>query len=488
MKISKYILLLTAILIGFTSCELKDNIDPKRATDVPASTLFTNALVEMVDQVDDTDVNYNISRLLVQYWQESIYFSESRYDFQDRGIPDSYQISFYRDVLADFLEAKTLLRAQELTGISATERDNKIAVIEINETYVWQVLVDAFGNIPYSEALQNSEDSTPAYDDAATVYTDLIKNLKAALDKLDASAGSFGSADLIYDGDVSDWKAFGAALLLRIGMRLADYAPSDAQDAISAAMNYGAISSADQNGTFAWNGVVPFVNTIYEHFVVDNRKDYLPSNTLVDMMLNLNDPRISMWLTQVDTSTEFGVEKLAYVGAVVGLDGAQSFNNFSNFTSMFMDATLPSVLIDYAEVQFLLAEAVERGMMSGDAESYYNEGITASIVYWGGTPAMASDYLANPDVAYSTATGDWKQKIGTQKWLALYNRGVEAWAEWRRLDYPVLNVPEGLSYGDIPVRMPYPFDEGEFNGANYDAASAAIGGDDHRTKLFWDMH
>ena len=479
MKILNYILV-ALLAVGIFSCELEDNVNPKRATDVPVNTIFTNAQLALVNQVDNASVNLNIARLLTQQWQETTYFNESRYDFQDRGIPDGYQIEFYRDVLQDLKEAKDLLTAQELTGSLATERDNKVAIAGMHEVYAWQCLVDAFGNIPYSEALGGADNSTPAYDDAATVYADLIQRLKTDLGNLNNAEGSYGSADLVYGGDVDAWKRFGASLMLRIGMRMSDFSSADAADALASAMNYGVITDMSENAQLSYNGVVPHVNTIYDAFVVDNRKDYVPTNTIIDIMNSLNDPRRPLWFTDVDGE---------YLGAVAGLDAAQSFNNFSNFNPQFMSATLPAVLIGADEVSFLLAEAAERGMaVSGTAEEHYNAGITTNILYWGGSAQDATDYLANPDVAYGTAMGNWKQKIGTQKWLVLYNRAVEAWAEWRRLDYPVLNVPEGLTYDDIPVRMPYPFDEGELNGTNYEAAVQAMGGDNHRIKLFWDMN
>lgn len=147
-------------------------------------------------------------------------------------------------------------------------------------------------------------------------------------------------------------------------------------------------------------------------------------------------------------------------------------------------------LIDNVEVEFLLAEAVERGYnVGGTAEGHYNNAITASLTAWGCSSSELSNYLARTDVAYSTATGTYKQKIGTQKWIALYGRGVEAWAEWRRLDYPILNIPAGMQYSDIPVRMPYPFFEDNYNLANYTDAVKAMGGtDNEKVKLFWDLN
>jgi hypothetical protein len=145
-------------------------------------------------------------------------------------------------------------------------------------------------------------------------------------------------------------------------------------------------------------------------------------------------------------------------------------------------------LFDYAEVEFLLAEAVERGYtVGGTAAGHYNNAITASIEDWGGTELMAANYLTNPKVAYATAAGTWKQKIGIQSWLGYYNRGFEAWTQWRKLDYPLLEPPvDALSA--IPLRYTYPIEEQTLNGTNWTNASTAIGGDAVDTKLFWDIY
>jgi len=126
--------------------------------------------------------------------------------------------------------------------------------------------------------------------------------------------------------------------------------------------------------------------------------------------------------------------------------------------------------------------------VGGTAAEHYEAAIRASMTYWEVATADQDAYLAKADVAYATASGDWKKKIGTQKWIALYNRGLEGWTEWRRLDYPILNVPEGKTYGDIPVRFPYPVQEQNLNTANWQAASSAVGGDVVGTKLFWDKN
>ena len=476
MKTIKYISIVLILILGISSCELPDNVDPKHAVEVPIGTLFSNAEVALVNQVNNMSVNYNISRLIVQYWQETTYFDESRYNFQDRKIPDRYALAFYRNVLMDFKDAKILLNAQELEAGQAIERNNKVHIIGILEVYAWHCLIDAFGDMPYTEALLGAENTTPAYDNDTDVYADIISRLEGAIAGLNAGYGSFGGADFIYGGDVASWKKFGASLLLRLGIRIADVDAAGSQSAVSTAVAAGVFASQDESGYLFYTGVTPHVNTIYNGFINDGRSDYLPTNTIVDKMLELNDPRLPLYFTQYEGE---------YIGAIAGLDGAQSYNNYSHFASRFFEADFEAILIDYAEVEFLLAEAAERGFgVSGTAEEHYANAITASIVYWGADEATAADYIAT--VPYSSA--DWKEILGTQKWIALYNRGVEGWAEWRRLDFPILNVPEGMVYGDIPLRMPYPYDEVAQNGINYYAAADAIGGDKTSTPVFWDKY
>ena len=164
---------------------------------------------------------------------------------------------------------------------------------------------------------------------------------------------------------------------------------------------------------------------------------------------------------------------------------AGSYSAFSKPDEAIVAPDFPATLLDYAEVEFLLAEALERGFaVGGTAVGHYNSAITASIVDWGGTEAQATAYLAQPAVAYSSAT--WKKSIGEQKWIALYNRGFEAWIEWRRLDYPQLLPAADADPQVIPVRYPYPVNEQNVNASNYEVAADAIGGDEKETKLWFD--
>lgn len=471
------------IAVFVSSCELPDNIDPKNAKTVSPDAIFSQAQIALVDQVTDMNVNRNISRLLAQYQSEVTYTTESRYNFYDRQIPDAFAGNIYRGVLMNLKDAKAALDAKAVAGdVLVNTKKNQIALLEIWAVYAWHVLVDQFGNIPYSQALMGAENSTPAYDDALTIYQDLIDRLDAAIGDLNGDYDSFGDADLLYGGDASLWKKFAASLKLRIALRLVDVPTINSGTMIEEALATGVFTDQSESAIWIPYGIAPYVSPYYQAFVLDARKDFCPTNTLVDMMNTLNDPRREKWFTQYPAGSG------NYLGLPYGKAGSSNYRSFSNFVNgILLNPTHPTILCDFVEVEFLLAEAAERelgGVTSpGD---HYRTAIEESLKYWGVSEADANDYLSQAAVAYGTAQGTYKQKIGTQKWLALFDRGVEGWAEWRRLDYPILNPPQNMEYSDIPTRMPYPYNEDTMNKTNWEAASAAIGGDEATTKLFWD--
>lgn len=484
MKKTIYCLFLI-LAVSVASCELPDNIDPKHALSIAPEAVFTQSEIGLVDQIGSISVNTNITRLLVQYHSETTYVTESRYNFSDRQIPDAYFEDLYQEVLMNMKIAYNSIESAPVAAEADIKvRDNKLAIIEVCNVYAYQILVDAFGDIPYTEALMGAENSRPVYDDALTIYQDLIVRLNGAIAGMDADYDSFGDADVIYGGDVALWKKFAATIKLRIALRLSDVPSAGSSALVSQALSTGVFEDQTESAICVYSGIAPYVNSYYNEFVLTARKDFCPTKTLVDKLLSLNDPRIAQWITKYTNP----VTSAEYYGEPYGLMGSSKYNNFSHFVDgILFDPKYPVILSDYVEVEFLLAEAAERtlGGVTG-AETHYNNAILASMEYWGVLEPAALAYLANPAVAYTTASGTYKEKIGTQKWLGLFDRGPEAWAELRRLDFPVLTPPQGMTQADIPVRMPYPFNENKQNKTNYDAASTAIGGDEASTKLFWD--
>ncbi|NOQ24338.1 MAG: SusD/RagB family nutrient-binding outer membrane lipoprotein [Bacteroidales bacterium] len=476
----KIFTIILSVLLLFACTDLEDfNENIKDPAEVPGESLFTSAQKQLVDQLVIPNVNYNIFRLVMQYWTEVTYTDESNYDLDTRTIPEQHWEELYRDVLKDLKEAKQIIESTPLLpSDDPLVVTNKLAIIEITSVFAWSVLVETFGDIPYTQAL-DIEILTPSYDDGLTIYKDLILRLNTAITELDPAHESFGFADNLYQGDVALWISFANSLKLRMGLLISDI-PTEttlAQTTILDAVAGGVISSNSENATFSYLGYQPNTNPIYVNLVASGRFDYVPSMTLVDTMKNLNDPRMGAYYTLYNGE---------YIGGENGIEN--NYSTLSHVADKIKEPIFDGDIFDYAEVEFLLAEAIERGYaIGGTADLHYNNAITASILFWGGTMADVTAYLAQPEVAYATALGTWEQKIGTQKWIALYNRGFEAWTSWRMLDHPVLVAPPD-AVSVTPVRYTYPTIEQTINASNYNTAAANIGGDDVGTRLFWDVN
>jgi len=463
------ILILPVVLLASCAKDLGEyNLDQKNPLTVPAGSLFGNALKQMADNQATPSVNSNVLRYWTQQWTSTTYQDEPRYNITTRDIPTNYWNPIYREVLQDLQEAKRL--TNEDAALAADVKNNRIAVTEIFSVFAWSVLVNTYGDVPYTEAI--GAVNKPKYDKAQDIYADLFKRLDAAL-AMATPGANFGSTDLLYNNNTAAWIKFGHSLKMKLAITLADVDAASSQAAITSSAA-SAFTSAADNAGFAYQSALPNVNPVAQNVspVFTSRQDYVAGKTIIDIMNSLNDPRRAAYFTAVDG---------AYVGGIIGSNN--TFGNFSHVGEQILAPDAEHLFMDYAEVEFILAEASARWGILGTPADHYNKAVTASFDYYGVTGAAA--YLAQPSVAYATAAGDYKQKIGTQKYLALYNRPQDLWTEWRRLDYPRL-APATNALSVIPLRLTYPRAEANLNKANVEAAAASIGGDAVGTKLFWD--
>lgn len=473
----KIFLILTAAVMAVScSDNLEDlNKNIKDPTAVSGESLFASAQKQLADQIVTPNVNFNNLRLFTQQLQETTYTDESNYDQITRAIPDNHWREMYRDVLKDLKESARIITETE-NPLTDALKPNKLAIVEVLTVYGFSNLVETYGNIPYSEAL-DIDNLLPAYDDGKTVYVDLIARLDAAIGKMNAGVGSFsGTEDMMYGGDVAKWKKFANSLKLRMGIMLADVDAGLSKTTVESAFTSGVFTSNADNGSYIYSPEAPNNNPMNDNLVLSGRDDYVAAKTIIDIMNDIEDPRRAAYFTEIDGE---------YIGGEVG--SISAYANHSHVADRAVSPSEPGVLLSYAEVRFLLAEAAERGyVVGGDAATHYNAGITASFDYW--DVANVSDYLANPEVDYANAilTKSWKEVIGTQAYLGLYNRTFANYLSVRRLDYPILTKPTGAESG-FPVRYLYPVGEQTLNEDNYVAASDAIGGDAAETRLFWDL-
>jgi hypothetical protein len=474
----KKILYISFMALFFMGCDerLEElNIDRRNPAEVDPSSLFTQGLRESVDMMTNLNVNTNPFRLYAQQHAQTTYPDESQYNLVGRSIPARFWAAGYRDVLIDLKTAKELLRESQAAGTSGLTQEvaqNRIAAINITMSYTYAVLVDVFGDIPYTEAL-NPEETTPKYDDARTVYNAVLDSLEVAASAISPDVAGFAAAqDPLYGGDMAQWYKFANSIRLRLGMRLADVDKAASVAIVNDAVADGVFESNADNAAFQYFGSAPNTNPIYADLVLSGRADFVAANTIVDIMNELNDPRRSVYFRE---NLGTGV----FEGGTYG--DANSYAGFTQVGDILHTPDLPGVLMNYAEVRLTLAEAVERGgyNVSGTAAQHYHAGIMASINQWGLSDAEAEAYISQPDVNYATAGGGWEQKIGEQLWLAQYNQGFDAWTTWRRLDFEGFTPPPGMEFSDIPLRFPYPLEEAQLNGENYEVTTVDM-------PIFWD--
>ncbi|HEX2967516.1 MAG TPA: SusD/RagB family nutrient-binding outer membrane lipoprotein [Bacteroidales bacterium] len=485
------------LLICFSCKKLEDlNVNVKDFAEVTGESLYNGATRQFINQLSNENVNNNVTVMWMQHLAATTYPDESRYDMTTRGIPVTTSNIMYRLVLLNYNEAARVLRKQPLAGISESQRNNQLAIIEIMTVFAWSYVVENFGDMPYSQALDYHYTS-PVYDDGLTIYKDLIKRLDAAMNSLDQSeAGMTAGYDNIFGGTVAGtalWHKFANTLKLRMALMLADvdnnYAKSVAEAAASGVFAQGDVM------TMKYLAAPPNQNQQYVDFIASGRDDYVVTSNLIDAMqpttpepennflnVTVTDPRLRLYAIPVT-----GSNPQIYKGGLQGR--ANSYALYSHVNPMHLAPDRPWVIMDYTEAEFMLAEAIERGYnVGGTAEGHYNNAVKSSILYWGGSVAEADAYIAQPSVAYSTAFTSWKQKIGTQAWLAYWLRGNTLWNSYRRLDYPKLIATPEYKQGinKVPVRLFYPVSEQTLNPDNYQAASEKIGGDSPLTRLFFD--
>lgn len=441
------------------------NRNPNAADQATAEQLFANAVEASTSRVLGTAVHMSITALWAQHYAQHRYTGVDVYDIGD-GTINTQWTNFYVGPLQDFQEV--------IEKGEAEERANIAAMGTVMQSWTFHVMTDLWGDIGYSAALKGRDPEAgnlPALDPQEKVYDGILAALKASQARFNPQEWAMGKADLIYGGDVAKWKKFTNSLRLRVAMRLSEVDPGRAKTEFTEALAAGVFTSNADNAILGYEAKKPNVHPLFAY--QESRDDYTISATMVDRLKAFADPRLPVYATKSDRGE--------YIGVLNGEMFDPKLDSISRIGTHFTRPNAEMVIMGYAEVLFLQAEAAERGWTAGDAAELYRQAIAASMREYGIEQADIDAYLAQPQVAYAGLPG-----IGLQKWIALYGNSVEAYAEWRRTGYPALSAgPDALNEGRIPVRLPYPQSEERRNGENLKAAKARQGGAGLNNALWW---
>jgi hypothetical protein len=468
-KLARFLPVL-ALAAGTAGCEdlTALNENPNAPLDVPARFVFTEGLQDAANRFLGASYNFGYGAVIAQHLAQIQYAEEDLYLYRDADL-DALFREAYSGYLMDF---------HTVAQMGEEEKDPNVqAGGTIMRTWTMQNMTDLWGDLPYSDAFGGvaSGNVTPTYDTQEQIYDKMFADLAAASAMIDPSKDPFGAQDLVYQGDMASWRKFSNSLRLRMALRVSDVAPGKAatQAAAALAAPGGVISSADDNAQICYTSTTK--NPWYDYWLA-RPGDYRMSATLVNTMKSLNDPRLDAYAQPIEADSTYSGRPLApgeeyYEGLPNGLaENDYKFTEVSQPGEALLEQTACLPLMTLEEVLFLRAEAAARGLVAGNAGALYNQAITASMQRWGATSAEIAAYLAQPSVAWNPA--QWRQLIGTQKWIALFGQGLEAYAEVRRLNYPVLTPGPDAELTSLPKRYPYPFSESTFNKTNLDAARA----------------
>lgn len=473
-----YLSFLGIILFSIISCKKgleKINQDPNFSQTAQPDFLLTAAIKTTADTYWGTTNNMNSSLLFVQYWSKIQYTDADRYIFSNNDFQELWTVGFSKSI-ANFNQIIQLADKQE--------NANYKGVALVLRSWVFSLLTDAYGDIPYKQSSRIDAYLTPAYDTQKDVYEGLLNDLKTAQADLDPN-GKAILGDVIYNNKIELWKKFANSLRLRIALRIADREPELSKQVLTDIQNEGGSFINDNNeiAQLVYQNS-PNQNPISNLF--DTRDDYRISKTIVDKLIQLHDPRLPVYSAKTQTATT-----QTYVGIPNGLlvgDASNlGFTKTSKPGTYFTDPHAPAVIISYAEVLFDRAEAAARGFTNENASDLYLQAIKASLKQYGISDESIATYTAQDAIQYDS--NNFKKSIGEQKWIALFGEGLEAFAEWRRLDYPQLQpAVAGVLNGKIPTRFIYPGSEQSLNGQNYKAAVSDQGADVLTTKLWFDVN
>ncbi len=493
------------------------NIDPTQAAEIDAGFEFsTLQLGTSGSRYENWRGNLIYSECIVQHMATTLgYWAGNFYTYNSAYSAAFWDVQYYGGPNGSGWAASVKNSENLVAGLEGNaEQANLLAATKIWRVLVYQRLTDTYGDLPYFEAGQGfiSGIYQPRYTPQDSIYFDMHAELQEAIALFDASKPTYGEADLVYEGDIAQWKKFANSLQLRLALRLVKVDQATAQQWAQEAIEGGVMTSNEDNvyilhqdgpssGPAGWN-----TNPNSRVLTVVGEPAYL-SDAFVGWMKETGDPRLSVLGAVIKTDAEGNTDIITDPAQQKGLPNGYNsteiqnhpswtgdINDYTRVNPVMRDLDDPNFFQSYAEVEFMLAEAQERwGLGTGTAASHYEAGVRAAMemlaLYGADISSAAIDqYLAeNP---YDPARA--LEQINTQYWAATFLNGYEAWANWKRSGYPALEPAdaEGATDGQIPRRLAYPLAEQNINGENYEEARQRQGITDATrltTRVWWDV-
>lgn len=487
MRLKKYLVYINCIfLLSISSCKdgFKEiNKNPNMMEKVLPENLLPSAISETVKGNMSRCRSINNELMQVHITMGDSDFKVFRYDVRGT-LSTSPWDGWYTQLqnLSDVYKS-----AEERFSIDG-DKSNKtfMGISLICQAWVFSLITDMYGDIPYNQALKGKEGIIyPVFDKQKDIYLDIFQKLEQAntLLALNENLPDIKKiSDPLYQGNALKWRKFCNALYLRLLLRVSGKSEMDAGAKMleivqTKASTYPIFTSNDDSAILKWTGIAPFqspfYNTANNSWTVQKYTEFF-----IDNLRNWGDPRLPLWAS-------------TYNGQFLGVPGGYAVGTSPVAKSRPLvglknDPLIGNVL-NYSELQFILAEAVVKGWITKQtAKTYYESGITAGITLWGAT--VPTNHFNLEPVKWDDAltVEDKLEKIHQQKYYALFYTDFQQWYEYRRTGHPILPQGPGLENGGVmPSRLNYPIYLYATNQDNLLAAIASQGEDDINTKIWW---
>ena len=393
--------------------------------------------------------------LYAQYYTQNPLSSQYKGIEQYNSAPSSFDRVWgilYNDALED------------IKLLEASRNPNYVGIALIEKAYTFQLLTDAFGDIPLKDALQGNQLLAPRYDPQREVYDSIFAWTKRGISLVGSSTIYPGTDDLVFGGGATGmtrWKQFGNTLLLRAYLRLSEVDAAKAQAGIQSLYATSPIFLTT-DARISYQNVGGNQNPLYAEGVgLGRTQNLVASNTAVNAFAANNDPRLKALYTVNTSGNVVGIPQGSYATQTAAEPSYPTAITGANFASSTVAASAPVKLISAAESYFLQAEAAARGWTSGNVQTLFQNGIKASFDALSISAADYNTYIASaPDAQLPAGQQGQVRAIITQKYYAMAGfQGFEAWTEWRRTGYPTFLVKSQASVlgsSALPARLSYP--------------------------------
>ncbi|WP_131537936.1 SusD/RagB family nutrient-binding outer membrane lipoprotein [Pedobacter nototheniae] len=489
------------------------NTDPIGKSSVNANQLLAPALVNILNANMVRNRNFNNELMQVTVDISDAEGKVFRYDV--RSTWADYTWNTWYPELTNLRDIYTIANKPE--SLNASYKGISL----ITQAWVFQLLTDVYGDVPYFDANKGKEGIyEPAFDKQKDIYLDLFTKLEEANKLLAEGKTIISTSDPVYQGDISKWRRLGNSLYLRLLLRVATKAEVSTQViakikeiADTNTANYPIMENNSHTAKILWNGTNSSTAAFSSPFMINVRAVDFRTPAITDFFIgNLAiwaDPRVNPAFGKNNVS-RFGIAPgpAGLIGVPSGYDSGTSIIKQSYFYSDAQNAgvTLQTdantgIIMNCAEVDFILAEAAARGWINGTGETYYLKGIADAVNYWlpdrftsVTDPALIS-YVNAADITWNNnfpldnltpGTASKLQLIHLQKYYAMFLVDFQQWIEYRRTKHPFLPKGTGLANGGkMPARLNYPIVTQSTNPTSYKNAVASQGTDGINTLVWW---